>query len=67
MIDIRLFRDKIDADITILRGTKDFIVPNSWIIKFATAQEATVKFFHDDHSFSCHLTRLPIIISDILR
>jgi len=66
MINTRLFRDKIDADITILRGTEDFIVPDSWIIKFATAQEATVKFLQDDHSFSCYLTKLPTIISGIL-
>ncbi len=67
MIDTKLFRIRIDANITILRGTEDDVVPDCWIIKFATAQEATVKFLHDDHSFSRNLTRLPIIISDILR
>ena len=66
MIDMRMFRNKINADITILRGTEDDVVPDNWIIKFATAQEATVKFLHDDHSFSHNLTRLPAIISDIL-
>jgi len=67
MIDMRLFRNRIHANITILRGTKDDVVPDNWIIKFAKAQEVTVKFFHDDHSFSRNLTRLPAIISDILR
>jgi len=67
MIDMRLFRNRIDADITILHGTEDDVVPDNWIIKFAIAQEATVRFLHDDHSFSRNLTRLPAIISDILR
>jgi len=67
MIDMRLFENSLDAKITILRGTEDNVVPDNWIIKFATDQEATVKFLHDDHSFSRNLTRLPSIISDILR
>ena len=67
MIDARLFEKRLDAEITILRGTEDEIIPNSWIVEFATAQEATVKFFHDDHRFSRILTKLPVIISDILK
>ena len=67
MIDTRLFSNKIDADITIIRGTEDEVVPDNWIIKFSTAQEATVKFLHDDHRFSKNITRLPSIISNILK
>ncbi len=67
MIDMRMFKNRINADITILRGTEDDLVPDNWINKFATAQEATIKFLHDDHSFSRNLTRLPAIISNILR
>ena len=67
MIDVRLFENRLDADITILRGTEDDVVPNNWIVEFATAQEATVKFLHDDHRFSRSLTKLPAIISDILQ
>lgn len=67
MIDARLFEKRLDAEITILRGTEDEIIPNSWIVEFATTQEATVKFFHDDHRFSHILTKLPAIISDILK
>ena len=67
MIDARLFEKRLDAEITILRGTEDEIIPNSWIVEFATTQEATVKFFHDDHRFSRILTKLPVIISDILK
>jgi len=67
MIDVRLFENRLDADIIILRGTEDDVVSDKWIIKFATAQEATVKFLHDDHRFSRNLTRLPTIISDILK
>ena len=67
MIDVKLFENRLDADITILRGTKDDVVPDSWIVEFAAAQEATVKFLHDDHRFSHNLTQLPTIISDILK
>ena len=67
MIDKRLFENRLDSDITILRGTEDDVVPDDWIIKFAAVQEATVKFLHDDHRFSRNLTRLPLIISDILK
>ena len=67
MIDTRLFEKRLDAEITILRGTEDEIIPNTWIVEFATSQEATVKFFHDDHRFSRILTKLPVIISDILK
>ena len=67
MIDKRLFDQRITADITILRGTEDEVVPHEWVIQFALAQEATVIFFHDDHSFTKNLNHLPQIIQRILR
>ena len=67
MIDKRLFANKIDAEITILRGTKDELVPDSWVLEFAKAQKATVMLFNDDHMFSHNLAKLPDIISDILK
>jgi predicted esterase YcpF (UPF0227 family) len=63
----QLFEIKIDASITILRGTNDAVVPNNWIIEFAMAQEAVVHFFHDDHRLSRLLPNLPRIISEILK
>jgi len=67
MIDRRLFENRLDTEITILRGTEDELVPNSWVLEFAMAQEATVRFLRDDHVFSRNLTKLPAIISDILK
>jgi predicted esterase YcpF (UPF0227 family) len=67
MIDPRLFQQKIPAAITILRGTQDEIVPDEWILRFAEAQEATIKLFNDDHRLSKNLQRLPRIISEILQ
>jgi predicted esterase YcpF (UPF0227 family) len=65
--DRRLFEKKISADITILRGTEDDMVPDEWVLEFAKAQEATIIFFHDDHVFSSNLTKLPSIISEIIK
>lgn len=67
MIEPRLFENRLKAEITILRGTEDELVPDSWVLKFAMAQKATIRFLHDDHSFSRNLTKLPDIISEILR
>jgi len=67
MINRRLFEKKIYADIIILRGTKDEVIPDSWVLNFAKYQEATVMFFHDDHRFSHNLTKLPSIISKLLK
>ena len=61
-----LFKDKIDANIFILIGTLDEVVPNEWVIEFAKAQEATVMFLKDDHSFTNKLYDLPNIFSNIL-
>ncbi|UCD13594.1 MAG: alpha/beta fold hydrolase, partial [Thermoplasmatales archaeon] len=66
MVDNRFFENKLGIKITILRGTEDEFVPDSWVIKFAKAQEATIMFLHDDHRFSRNLTKLPIIISNII-
>ncbi|MBN2066041.1 MAG: alpha/beta fold hydrolase [Candidatus Thermoplasmatota archaeon] len=62
MKDYRLFEEKIDADILILIGTEDEVVPSHWVLEFAMAQEATVKFLQDDHSFTNQLDRLPPMI-----
>lgn len=67
MVDKKLFENRIKADIIIFRGTNDDVIPENWITKFAAAQEATVKFLHDDHRFSYYLKKLPKIISDNLK
>ena len=67
MRDKRLFENRLNAEIIILRGTEDEVVPDDWVLEFAKAQEATVIFLHDDHRFSRNLTKLPIIISDLLK
>lgn len=61
-----LFKDKIDVNIFILVGTLDEVVPNKWVIEFAKAQEATVMFLNDDHSFTNKLYELPNIFNKIL-
>lgn len=60
------FTKKIPADILIIRGTQDIIVPDFWVYFFAIAQEATVRFLNDDHQFSKNLEKLPGIISSYL-
>ncbi len=65
--DLKLFNTKIKADITILLGTKDNMVPNSWSIEFAKFQEATIKFFYDDHIFTNNIDKLPDIIKKLIR
>ncbi len=67
MQDETLFTTKIPADIYIILGTEDEIVPNNWGITFAKAQEAHVIFLHDDHRFSENLYKLPSIISENLK
>lgn len=64
--DPKLFDTKIQTEITILLGIKDTVVPNSWSIEFAKVQEATIKFFYDDHSFTNNINRLPDIIKKII-
>lgn len=67
MRDDLLFNRRIVAETTILMATQDEVVPAEWILDFAMAQEATVRFLHDNHGFSNNLARLPRIISEILR
>lgn len=66
MIEPRLFEEKILAEILILRGTQDYVVPHEWVTKFAMAQQATVRFFHDDHRFTKTLPQLPQLIAQYL-
>ena len=66
MRDDRLFDKKIGAQTTILMATKDEVIPRNWILDFAMAQEATVKFLNDDHAFTHNLTRLPEIMNESL-
>jgi alpha/beta superfamily hydrolase len=66
MYDPVLFTEKINSNIFILIGTLDDVVPNMWVIEFAKAQEATIKFLKDDHSFTLNIDKLPNIINNIL-
>jgi pimeloyl-ACP methyl ester carboxylesterase len=66
MSNPRLFREKIPASITILRGTLDDVVPDEWILRFAEAQNATIQLYNDDHRFSKNLQNLPGIITKLL-
>ena len=66
MKDIRLFVKKINADILLLAGRFDDVVPNSWVIDFAKAQDIDVQFLDDNHIFSNNLDKLPDIISEFL-
>lgn len=66
MKDYHLFEEQITADIFILAGTEDEVVPSYWVLEFAMAQEATVKFLHDDHRFTRQLDLLPTIIRNYL-
>ena len=67
MKDKSLFEEKINAKIFILIGINDEVVPNSWPLEFAKAQQACVKFLNDDHSFTNKIDELPSIIRYILR
>lgn len=66
MKDISLFKKKIASKIFILAGTKDDIIPIDWVVEFAMAQEATLKFLDDDHSFTYNMNQLSGIIANIL-
>ncbi|MBN2600337.1 MAG: alpha/beta fold hydrolase [Candidatus Thermoplasmatota archaeon] len=63
MQDPQLFQQKVKADVVLLLGTMDDVVPNAWGWEFAQVQDALVKFLHDDHRFSHHLEELPTILS----
>ena len=47
------------SEIFIFAGTEDEIVPLNWVLEFARAQEATVRFLHDDHRFTRNTDRFP--------
>lgn len=66
MKDERLFSKKLSAQICIIAGTDDEIVPNDWVIEFAKAQESTIKFLKDDHRFVKNIENLPDIIKKLL-
>ncbi len=66
MKEPRFFSEKISAEIYIINGTLDNVVPNSWVIDFAKAQEANIKFFHDDHRFSKKINEIVSHVENIL-
>jgi len=66
MQDERLFSEKINSKIIVLVGRKDVVVPNSWPVEFAKTQDASIRFFNDDHSFTMNLKNIPSIIRSIL-
>lgn len=64
--DVKLFKNKIRANIDILAGTLDDVVPNDWVVEFAKAQNIDVKYLIDDHSFTNNIDKLPEIIISVL-
>ena len=66
MQDNRLFKQKINADIYILAGTNDDVVPTEWVLEFAKAQQATIKFLHDDHSLTININQIPSMVMNII-
>lgn len=67
MQDWKLFENRLNVDIIILRSTEDELIPDSWVCEFAKAQEAMMIFLEDDHRFSRNLSKLPPIISNLLK
>jgi predicted esterase YcpF (UPF0227 family) len=63
MIRPDLFSRRIPAEILILRGTRDDVVPDKWVQDFARAQHATIMTFDDDHRLSRSLPKLPGILA----
>ena len=66
MQDEKLFKEKIKAKIFIIAGTMDDTVPNEWVVKFAKAQQATLRFLHDDHSLTQNIEKLPNLIKTVI-
>lgn len=66
MQDIRLFKEKIRSSILVIIGTRDKVVPSTWALEFAKAQDLTIRFLDDDHRFSHFIDQLPDIISSYL-
>ena len=65
MQDPKLF-EKMNSEIYVLIGTEDDVVPNNWPIEFAKAQEATIHFLKEDHSFSKDLNKLTDVIKQLI-
>lgn len=66
MQDPQLFNKKIKANIFIIAGTKDQVVPTHWKTQFAQAQQATIKFLKDNHRLSQKINQLPTMIQNII-
>ena len=66
MKDPCLFEEKINADIDIIVGTLDNVVPNGWSINFAKHQQAIIHFLCDDHRLTKNINQLPDIIQSII-
>ncbi len=66
MVEKKFFTKKISAKINIFCGTLDKTVPNNWVINFAQAQGAEIKFLHDDHSLSKNVQKIPEFVEKIL-
>ncbi|MCD6541983.1 MAG: alpha/beta fold hydrolase [Thermoplasmata archaeon] len=62
-----LFEKKIPCDVYIVMSTRDELIPQEWVLKFAMFQEAIVKFIEDDHRISRNISLLPDIISTFLK
>jgi len=67
MKEPRFFSEKINAKILILMGTRDDVVPNSWVKSFAKSQDAEIIELEDDHSLSENVNKIPDIIKDFLK
>jgi len=66
MKDEELFKNKINAKISIIIGRQDSVVPNKWSELFAEKQEAKLYYLDDDHRFSQDIDKLIDTISKIL-
>ena len=67
MVEPNFFTNKISADILILIGTRDDVVPNSWVKNFAEVQNAKIISLDDDHSLSKSIHSLPSIVEEFLK
>lgn len=61
-----LFEEEIPSDLFILLGTNDELIPVEWTLRFATANNATLQLYNDDHRFSQNISRLPELIKNII-
>lgn len=67
MADHQLLSKKIHGQTILLLGVRDEEIQLAWSLDFAMAQLSTVRFLQDDHGFTSNLTRLPGIITELLR